>query len=435
MASAYVDEWAGKSKMRVDKPFSVDGYFWLPSDENNKLYGTLTVEDGGKVELEILGSFNKSLVDCSNDDREIERIVGETEKGYVTLEKCFAITSKFNIGGGISKNRIHVSILYHKIRYEKDEVILFDTFSFTVDGLNEWLNIRKIKSDTTTDSYTITNDKVENFEYMLTDKMKLNFQIMITGHTAHYEASIKQYAKIELISDEKKSLNDFIKVANKIVKFLSFAIDESINIKNIKVTNSEIFRECSGKKHPVKIKVYSQIMNFFKDTPEIKFHTMLFQYTDIQESFEEKINSWVDAYKVIEPALNLFFSVRYNPSQYVESEFLSLAQAFETYHRQLYGTNKNFKERVEEIITPFHKYIGSDDEVKELSKTIKVTRNYYTHYENELLNKGAIPCSELTSLSRKMEGILQLAFLTQIGFSEIEIEKIFNGYSGLKDKF
>ena len=420
--------------MKIEKPFSLSGYFWLPSDEENKLYGTLKVEDGGKIELEVLGSFNKSLKDYANDDREIERIVGETEHGYVTLEKCFAITSNFRVGRGISKNRIHVSILYNKVMYEEDEIILFDTFSFSVDGLNEWLNIRKIKTDTLSNTYLIKHKEIENIEYNLVENIKLEFQIRVTTHMAHYESSMKQSSRIKLISKEKKPLKYFSEFANKIVKFLSFAIDERINIKDIKVTNSDIFRECNDKKYPIKIEVYSQIMHFFKDTFEIKSHTMLFKYTDIQESFEEKINNWINSYRIIEPALNLFFSVRYSPSQYVESEFLSLAQALETYHRQLYKTEMNLQKRLEEIINPLHEYIDSDEVREKLIENIKVTRNYYTHYDDRLINR-ATPCEELSHLSKKMEGILQLSFLEKIGFDEVEIRKIFDGYNGLKRKF
>lgn len=422
--------------MKIEKPFSVSGYFWLPSDEENKLYGTLKVEDGGKIELEVLGSFNRSLKEFSKNDIEIERIVGKIEGGeYVTLEKCFALTLNINVAiEWMVKNRIHVSTLYKYIAYEQDEEILFNSFSFSVDGLNEWLNIRKIKTDSLSHSHLIRHEEIGNIEYNLGENIKLEFQIRVTTHMAHYKSSMRQSSRIKLISDEKKSLEYFSKLANKIVKFLSFAIDESINIKDIQVTNSDIFRECNGKKYPVEIEVYSQIMHFFKDTPEIKFYTMLFQYINIQESFEEKINSWIDAYNVIETALNLFFSVRYNPSQYVESEFLSLVQALETYHRQLYKTKITLKDRLKEIINPFHEYIGSDEVIEELIENIKVTRNYYTHYDDKLINKTT-PCEQLSYLSKKMEGILQLAFLRKIGFDSVEIRNIFDGYSGLKNKF
>ena len=229
-------------------------------------------------------------------------------------------------------------------------------------------------------------------------------------------------------------MSGFFRALSKIVKFLSFAIDKSINIKDVKVTDNDIFNKLNDKKYPIEIEVYRSMMHFFKDEPKIKFYTMLFQYTDIQDNFKEKINNWIEAYSIMKPALNLFFSARYNPSQYVESEFLSLTQVLETYHRESYGTKKSFKDRITEIITPFNKYIGSDSEVEKLIENIKITRNYYTHYEDKLLSNGATPCNDLPSLSRKIEGILQLVFLTKIGFTKLEIENIFNGNNDLENK-
>jgi len=416
--------------MKIEEPFSISGYFWLPSDEDNKLYGTLTVEDGGKIELEILGKFPNN----SN----INIIVGKTERGHFVLEKCFVLTHNIQITNPV-KNRLLITTMYKNITYikeEKNEKILFDTFSFTVDGLNEWLNIKKIKTDEDNfnKKFIIKNEELEKFRFNVTENIILEFLMSLSINYKDYDVSMKQSSRIKLISNKKEPLDYFIEIANKIVKFLSLAIDESINIKDIEVTDSNIFNELNGKKYPIEIEVYGSIMHFFKDVPKIEFYTMLFQYTNIQDSFEEKINNWIKSYSVIESALNLFFSVRYNPSQYVESEFLSLTQALETYHRQLYKTDKNFKERVVEIMNPFKEYIGSDEVIEELSKKIKITRNYYTHYDDKNRDK-AIPRRELSSLSRRIEGILQLAFLTQIGFNKVEIKKIFDGYSGLKNKF
>ena len=430
MAFAYAYEWAGEDKMRVDKPFSVDGYFWLPSDENNKFYGTLKVEEDGKVELEILGKFSNKA--------NLNIIVGQTEEGYFVLEDCFHLTYNIPITS-LVKNRIHVTTLYKNISYkedEKNEDILFNTFSFTVDGLNEWLNIKKIKlnTDITNKKFSLETKELENFTFKIAKDIKLKFQIILSNkNNGDYEITIKQSSIIELISNKKEPLDFFIQLSNKILRFLSLAIDKSINIKNIKVTNSDIYHEYGNEKIPIEIEVYKKIFLFSKNIGDITPHNMLFKYTDIQDSFQEKIQKWIVNYDNLKSALNLFFSVRYGLNQYAESEFLSLAQAFETFHRKLNKSQKkiDYVIRVKEFIKPFQKYINED--VEELSKIIKITRNYYTHYDDKNLNK-AVPPEKLYYLSRKMEGILQLNFLKLIGFTEEEIDKIVNGFIGLKNK-
>ena len=417
--------------MIVENRFSTLGYFWFPSFKQDKFYGKLIIENNGKVTLEVFGSFNKTLHSYFNDNKEIKRILGETEKGYVTLEKCFVISSSHKIDKSISKNKIYVTTLFSNNQYEEDENILFNIFSFSVDGLNEWLNIRKIK----TIKNTIESEGNQNYIFNLNEKLKLEFRISVSISSEYYESSMKQSSRIELISDEKKPFEYFIQNAEKIVKFLSFGIDKSINIKDVIVMDNDIYNIFEDKKFPIEIEVYSQIIYFVKDVPKIESYTMLFQYTDIEDSFEQKINNWIEAYNNIESALNLFFSIRYNSNQYLESQFLFLAQALETYHRQLYHSNKNFKVRIEELLIRFKKYIGTDDEVKSLVENIKITRNYYTHYEKKLLDKGVTSSNKLIYLIKKIEGILQLLILTQIGFNDIEIENIFNRNNRLKDKF
>lgn len=74
--------------MRIKEDYKRSGYFWLPDREGKKLPGTLTVTDGGEIELEIVGLFHDGKEQFENND--ISRIVGEIEKdGLVTLEDCF----------------------------------------------------------------------------------------------------------------------------------------------------------------------------------------------------------------------------------------------------------------------------------------------------------------------------------------------------------
>lgn len=68
--------------MRVDEEIKVIGNFWSPSNPDDKKSGTLTIKDGGKSELELLGDLGNSsdLLHCP------ERIVGYVESyGPVTL--------------------------------------------------------------------------------------------------------------------------------------------------------------------------------------------------------------------------------------------------------------------------------------------------------------------------------------------------------------
>ena len=60
--------------MRIFEPRSLSGYFWLPSESENRLPGTLKIEDGGSIELELLGNFGAGLSFLA-DDGNLGRII------------------------------------------------------------------------------------------------------------------------------------------------------------------------------------------------------------------------------------------------------------------------------------------------------------------------------------------------------------------------
>lgn len=90
--------------MRIKEEFKKLGYFWLPSVPERKVPGTLSITDGGNIELEIVGLFDESMKAFQRDDG-LKRIVGHIEKdGLVTLNDCFYKEKKIAFGDGISKS-------------------------------------------------------------------------------------------------------------------------------------------------------------------------------------------------------------------------------------------------------------------------------------------------------------------------------------------
>ena len=47
--------------MRIEEEYKKTGYFWLPGKDEKKIPGILSINDGGKIELEIVGHFDESI--------------------------------------------------------------------------------------------------------------------------------------------------------------------------------------------------------------------------------------------------------------------------------------------------------------------------------------------------------------------------------------
>ena len=125
--------------MRLKEKYKQSGYFWIAGQKDKKVPGTLSIYDDGNIELEIVDTFGSRFVDI-NAPTMIPRIVGNVESGNVTLEDCFSISENISFGG-IGKSKIIAHQVYSGVGYDKDDEITFNTLSFSVDCLDEWIKV------------------------------------------------------------------------------------------------------------------------------------------------------------------------------------------------------------------------------------------------------------------------------------------------------
>lgn len=97
------------------------------------------------------------------------------------------------------------------------------------------------------------------------------------------------------------------------------------------------------------------------------------------------------------------------------------------------GNEISLRTRLNRIIESFKSTIGTESEVKFIVKLIVDTRNYLTHYDHKLEKKAASG-QNLWSLCQKMEAILQLHLLKELGFNESEINSVLNNTYKFKNK-
>ncbi len=448
--------------MRIEEEIKRSGYFWLPNNPDKKVPGTLSIVDGGKIELELIGLFNEKIQEFSISD-DLNRINGSVEKdGYVTLEDCFYIRKTLSFGS-ISTSRIFVHKMFSGVAYDKDELISFNSLSFSIEGLDVWLNISGIRAETSYDNgvLNLTYIPPTNLSYKLSNGMRLD---ICFAHTfplvpSINEAKVTQRAYIKLTSEKAKCLNDFTEIALKLNHFISYAVDETVTIKDLIAKSSDIKIPYSKDKIESKpIKVYFQSRFFSSKNPDVKHHKMVISYNDIQNIAEKVFNNWINAYDTLSSSFELYFLTKINAYKYIDGQFLALAHGLEALHRNIckdtimsdeefksliskllencpnnweklinnklqFANELTLKNRLDRIIKPMKKYFGNDKDVKKFIRKIVDTRNYYTHYTEGLKSRAA-KGKEIYYLIVKIEFIFLLKFLSIIGLSNTEIDDL-----------
>ena len=319
----------GISYMRISEPIEISGYFWLPERPDQRLPGVLHVSETGKTTLEVIGVFGDAIAALTDSSPDLRRVVGVVENGdLVTLEHCFYTNRNVSFGG-LSKSTIYANFFLRGVQYDEDEPILFSKFSFSLEGLDEWLSITglRVEHNWEEKSASIHFNPPKEIVYQLPAGMALAFTFgwTLPGAPIVMEAKITQKAYITIKSESLRPIEDFLALVFKVNNFLCFAINETVSLDSATCYSRDITRDVAdGEKREVPIKLYYQSRPLSDTRPKISWHNMLFRYGQVANQLEAILKNWLSNYETSEPAFNLYFASKAGAHKYLDGRFLSL---------------------------------------------------------------------------------------------------------------
>ena len=446
--------------MRLSEPMEKSGFFLISEDDQNYKPGILRISESGEVTLEVFApsDFMQFLI---SEDRNLNRIIGIIDDGLITLDKCYYGNSTIS-GGGVSTCTIHANRAFIGVNYDKKQKITFTKFTFSVEGLDEWLGISGFQTERNWEdmSRSIHFRPPEEIALNLPDGIKLKIIFSWADSPSLTEVHIAQKAHISLISKELRPIEDFLDLVFKLHNFLCFAIGKIVSLDSVTGYSSEITQEYQdGQKRESPIKIYYQSEPYSEAKPEVYRPELLFHYRNVADQLEEILTKWVKNYEISEPAFNLYFSTKSGGQKYLDGKFLSLAQGIETLHRRNsqetqmpeeefstlkdkilkaipnqkqnewiktkleYANELSLRKRIKQMIEPFKDLFGNAGKRNSFISKVVVTRNYLTHYDSNLESEAAHG-EELWKLYRKLEALFQLHFLQLIGMDIESIKSI-----------
>lgn len=453
--------------MRIAKPIQHTGEFWNASSPEDRHFGTLTVSEGGSIELEIT-SLDQAFVPF--DESNVDRIYGQvTRLGHVILEDCI-FTHRALPFGIPANSRLHIHRAYIKCLPNDDAAKLFRSVVFELEGIDEWIGITGINVDFDRSLRTasISYKPIKKITESLSDNDTLSFRFgySLPGSPHITEAKITQTVSIEICSKTEQKIEHFISIAHKLANLVCFATGQTTTIKNFRAEDS--FGQPDDGDSPLLIDVYFQSLPFADSPIKVTRQDSVFIYPELEDRWGLILRNWYQAYEDLSPALGLYFSTQNGTHRYLESKFLSLAQCLETFSRRTdfdtqmesqefsslvdalmsaceedhkewlagklkYANEMNLRKRLIKLIQPFASKFGSGADRKTLINNIVSTRNYLTHYD-ESNKSAAITGRTLWITSMKMEALFEVCMLKLLGFSDSEIERKCETYTPIGRK-
>ena len=148
--------------MRVPESIEMQGFFWTPDHDEDKVPGTLHVATSGRVELKLFYLFTSGPSSPSRErgDRLVprfwptaqektirSRIHGRVGQTGVTLFDCHFLGFKGTLGEGIRHASYGASKVLFNAWYREDEDLTFTRVSVTMEGLHEWLQLSALHDE------------------------------------------------------------------------------------------------------------------------------------------------------------------------------------------------------------------------------------------------------------------------------------------------
>lgn len=440
-----------------------EGFWWSPDDPESQIAGRL-IADGGTAQLILTIDKSEHLQFLSPRTREYEILYGRTSDGnLITLLKCFDQRTSWSTSGiekrVILANYVLVGDLVPRSRVEN----AFNGLAVTWPDLQRWflesgLTVEYDESDVR--SFTIKYRAKQKFGFEYSKGLSIEFVFgtdkLPFGGLLAEQVEFKEIVWVVLRKDTPESMDYFLDRLYELIHFFSICALKYNQPQEVTLIGDfNIKTMHDGTKMPPHLKVYFSSVQQSESEAFQHPAEMLVPYRVIKDDFQKILKSWAEVANVISPSRFLYFSSLYGTNRYIESAFLSLAQAAEVFHRRMYGgtyipdleyrrnvlprltaaipndvnsdVRRAYMQKLQyaneyslskrlKMMASNHKGVFSVyvPDWKDTIRSIVTARNYYTHY-SEGSEHGAPSTRELVKCREFLRTLLELEMLAVAG--------------------
>jgi HEPN superfamily Apea-like protein/ApeA-like protein len=445
--------------IRLTEKFTSPGIFWDPEDKQ-PFSATLIYEPEEPIELQAATTQSDFEHFLDIPEKEIPLLVGILSDGKLCNLLRVRMKSKPSaltpIGVIVSAPVFyaHLALIGEAISLETQPEV--DELQVMSEGLQFLCGLPAIGYGNHEGNVTIhfpnrTEPLLCADAGNLTVKFKFERNIS-TGVFGHAEGSYEPL--VTIARKDSKDLDSYLDIVGQIVGLLTILLDQHAAPFAIRVIQK-------GQSTGDKTRMAYVLFNYIHDFPTRKPQPdAVCTFASLGANASAVVGEWFKSDEKARRVFNLYLGTLYTRA-YVESHFLSLAQALESFHRVFHDfkvmpnnvfeqlrvallgalhtvplpngladklaggfgflNEPNFQTRIEQLIStlqPETRKVLIGDSVEDFIRALKQTRNYLTH--PGIQKKGAVLSEPLEYhiFNRRLQATLRLLILRQLGVSE-----------------
>lgn len=346
----------------LDQPADWAGIWWLSDNPDEKVPGVLHYDGKGALALSLIGKFENPVIKeepflggtkiklVDGETRTWNVVHGVAENQEITLLGCDYKNTKHTLIAPVrspDKQTIVASIALIGIHIENENTSVFSSVEVSFEDLGVWAAVSGIErgfgfSDseelagrgciqvTPCSEQSVT---VENKEICLIPRNTLPYLEDQKGGTI---ARISESVRIQIKSKTPLSLKDALEEVGIVQNLISLAMHRAVGTiwiqLEIEGTEPKLPDDRKNPRRRAHM-LYAPPALGVANAKAAENHRALFTCGTIP--FSEVVPRWYEVHSQMQTAINMIMSLRYAPTQYIESNLLTSVGAAEVIHRRL----------------------------------------------------------------------------------------------------
>lgn len=444
--------------------YEKQGFWWLPSNAEHKVPGTLVFGHDADAELRLLGSMQESFdalrsLGGGGSEFRPEIILGTTSDGkdYTLID---SVRSGFKMSAYIIESFLP-SVVIEGRHFSSRSDVVFQELAIRLAHLSEWYG----RTGREVIHNAFGNELSElTLKYRKPAATIASFgsgQIEI-GHDTSVQFArfggdfvISEEASMCILPEGPLHLDEiFEKCLSPLTGFVALGTARSLSIRELRAKSAG---DCQGKTQEERgeaptLQLYWKKKRYRGEDKELFPHDMLYTCSDLGDDLEKHLTRWVETYHAIEPVMQLFFGRVLSRDGISSNSFLNAVQAAEAYHRYRrdgsevpkpdhkkrlaeildgvpqehqqwlnqklsFSNEKSLGQRLTELLEEHADVLSlGPDEIVGIVKRTKDLRNFFTHYSDQK-KRDFGSGTEFYVLGTLMQWLLIACFLEEMGFS------------------
>lgn len=410
------------------------GYWWLPSEPEEQIAGTMTIDSRGNVKMELYGCFGPTNNYLQFDREDDPAIYGrcytpDSKMTDVSLIECSSgLTLNFNDNTfPLTKYTCRYALI--GIHCQKMEDAMFFKAHVDFKELAFWCPPKNITFTLRDDNISVSietkvEEKAPLASIELDGDVKIQLKESATYKPDYPKLYIDQSTYLEILKDNMNALH-VLSISRMFERYLSVATLAPVEHGRIILYSKQKYQKFDGGDivyHPIELVTY-YYLDDVQDS--YKQRDFLFNYDDVSQEFGKMLGKLYTDKSIAQIWSNLVDSLE-KKRVFTSNDFLVVIQAIDGFSiryrkgQKLLPGLKTLREEFKDI-----KRIKLTDKDIEAANG---SRNYYSHILKleKKKDKHALEGWELFDLTKKLRVLLICCVLNFMGMDNEKINQLLN---------